>query len=86
MESGIGDLEEYLNANPEEVRRLAALVQVDDVNDAALALTEAPVRDVLLGQFSMDTFSRGALESFIPQFTAIANDREFVVVRYRLIH
>lgn len=78
MERGIGDLEEYLSANPEEVRRLAALVQVDDVNDAALALTEAPVRDILLGQFSMDTFSRGALESFIPQFTAIANDRDFV--------
>jgi signal transduction histidine kinase len=78
MDRGIEDLEGYLNANPEEVRRLAALVQVDDVNDAALALTEAPGREVLLGQFSLDTFSRGALESFIPQITAIAENRETV--------
>ena len=77
-EGGIEDLEEYLNANPEEVRRLATLVQVNDVNDAALALTEAPGRDVLIGRFAMDTFSRGSLESFIPQFMAIADDRESI--------
>jgi signal transduction histidine kinase len=77
-ESGINDLERYLMANPEEVRRLATLVRVNDVNDAALALTEAPARSVLLGYLTMDTFSRGALESFIPQFMAIANDRESV--------
>ncbi len=77
-EDGVDDLEAYLHANPEEVRRLAALVQVNDVNAAALALTEAPGRDVLVGRFAMDTFSRGALESFIPQFMAIANDLESV--------
>jgi len=77
-EGGAGDLEAYFHANPEEVRRLAALVQVNDVNAAALALTEAPGRDVLVGRFAMDTFSRGALESFIPQFMAIANDLESV--------
>ena len=53
-------------------------MQVNDVNDAALALTEAPGRDVLIGRFAMDTFSRGALESFIPQFMAIADDRESI--------
>ena len=77
-EGGVDDLEEYLEANPEEVRRLATLVRVNDVNDAALALTEAPGRDVLIGRFAMDTFSRGSLESFIPQFVAIADDRESV--------
>ena len=77
-DSGIGDLAEHFNSNPEEVRRLAALVRVKEVNDAAIALTEAPGRDVLIGCFSMDTFSRGALESFIPQFMAIADDRENV--------
>ena len=77
-EDGVDDLEAYLHANPEEVRRLAALVQVNDVNAAALALTEAPGRGVLVGRFAMDTFSRGALESFIPQFMAIANDLESV--------
>ena len=77
-EGGVGDLEAYFHANPEEVRRLAALVRVNDVNAAALSLTEAPGRDVLVGRFAMDTFSRGALESFIPQFMAIANDLESV--------
>jgi signal transduction histidine kinase len=77
-EGGVDDLESYLRANPEEVRRLAALVQVNDVNDAALELTEAPGRDVLIGRFAMDTFSRGALESFIPQFMAVADDCESI--------
>lgn len=75
---GIDDLDGYLRSNPEEVRRLAALVEVTDVNDAALRLTEAPDRAVLIGRFRMDTFSRGALESFIPQFMAVANRSETV--------
>jgi len=77
-DSGIADIEEYLTSHPEEVRRLAALVQITDVNDATVLLTEAPDRDLLLGNFSMDTFSRGALESFIAQFAGIANDAERV--------
>jgi signal transduction histidine kinase len=73
-DEGVEDLEAYLTNHPDEVRRLAMLVRVKDVNDAALRLTEAPSRSVLLGPFSMDTFSRGALESFIPQFLAVVND------------
>lgn len=75
---GVDDVESYLHSNPEEVRRLASLVEVKDVNDAAVHLTEAPDRSVLIGRFSMDTFSRGALESFIPQFVAVANDSETI--------
>ena len=75
-DQGIENLGTYFAENPEEVRRLATLVRVIDVNDAALRLTEAPNRSVLIGPFSMDTFSRGALESFIPQFLAITNDLE----------
>ena len=73
-DQGIEDLEAYLVDNPEEVRRLAGLVRVLDVNDAAVRLTEAPNRTFLVGRLSMDTSSRGALESFIPQFLAVAND------------
>jgi len=73
-DEGVEDLGAYLSENPEEVRRLATLVRVIDVNDAAVRLTEAPNRKVLMGPFSMDTFSRGALKSFIPQFLAIAHD------------
>jgi len=77
-DSGISDVEEYLTSNPEEVRRLAALVRITDVNEATVLLTEAPHRELLLGNFRMDTFSRGALDSFIAQFLAIANDIEKV--------
>lgn len=80
---GISDLAAYLEANPEEVRRLATLVRVTDVNDAAVRLTEAPDRNMLLGSFRMETFSRGALESFVSQFLAIANDTEKVSVELK---
>ncbi len=75
---GVEDLESYLRSNPEEVRRLATLVEVKDVNDAAVRLSDAPDRSVLIGRFGMDTFSRGSLESFIPQFVAVANNSETV--------
>jgi len=77
-DDGIEDLEAHFVENPEEVRRIASLVRVLDVNDAALRLTEAPSRNVLIGELPMDTFSRGALESFIPQFRAIVNDLDTV--------
>ncbi|MEN8234324.1 MAG: HAMP domain-containing sensor histidine kinase [Actinomycetota bacterium] len=73
---GITNLEAHLTENPEEVRRLASLVRVIDANDAAATLTEAPDRNLLIGPLPMDTFSRGALESFIPQFVAIADNSE----------
>lgn len=78
VDSEITDLAEYLASNPEEVRRLATLIQVTDVNDAAVRLTEAPDRDMLLGDLNMETFSRGALDSFISQFLGIVNDTEKV--------
>ena len=83
VDSGIADVQEYLTSNPEEVRRLATLIQITDVNDATVLLTEAPDRDLLLGNFSMDTFSRGALDSFIAQFAAIANDNERVTTELK---
>ncbi len=80
---GIGNFEEYLTENPEEVRRLASLVRIDDVNEAALHLTEAPDRSLLVGNLNMSTFSQGALESFIPQFAAIADDKEKTVTELK---
>lgn len=77
-DSGISDFERYFTSNPEEVRRLASLVRITDVNDATVLLTEAPDRDLLLGSFAMDTFSRGALDSFVSQFLGIVDDTERV--------
>ncbi|MEA3510324.1 MAG: HAMP domain-containing sensor histidine kinase [Actinomycetota bacterium] len=83
MDGGVTNVDEYLTSNPEEVRRLASLVQITDVNDATVLLTEAPDRSLLLGRFSMDTFSRGALDSFVAQFLAIANDTEKVTTELK---
>lgn len=82
-EQGITDLESYLSEKPEEVRRLAALVRVTDVNDAAVRLSETPDRELLIGPISMDTLSRGALDSFIPQFVAIVDDTDTVTVELK---
>ncbi|MEN8114998.1 MAG: HAMP domain-containing sensor histidine kinase [Actinomycetota bacterium] len=76
VDAGVTDLEAYLTQDPEEVRRLASLVRVTDVNDAAMRLTDAPSKGLLIGSLPMDTLSRGALESLIPQFVAIANNAE----------
>jgi len=83
VDGGVTDVADYLTSNPEEVRRLASLVQITDVNDATVLLTEAPDRSLLLGRFSMDTFSRGALDSFVAQFLAIANDAEKVTTELK---
>ncbi|MFV9672583.1 MAG: sensor histidine kinase [Acidimicrobiia bacterium] len=83
VDGGVTDVAEYLTSNPEEVRRLASLVQITDVNDATVLLTEAPGRNLLLGRFSMDTFSRGALDSFVAQFLAIANDADKVTTELK---
>lgn len=83
VDRGVTDVAEYLTSNPEEVRRLASLVQITDVNDATVLLTEAPDRNLLLGRFSMDTFSRGALDSFVTQFLAIADDTETVTTELK---
>lgn len=83
VNGGATDVEAYLISNPEEVRRLAALIQITDVNDATVRLTEAPNRDLLLGNFSMDTFSRGALDAFLAQFIGIVNDTEKVTTEVK---
>ena len=72
----VGDLAAHLRENPEEVRRLASLIRVTDVNEAATRLVEAPSSDLLIGPLPMDTFSRGAIDAFVSQFVAIANGEE----------
>jgi len=73
---GIGDLEGYLGEHPEEVERLACLVEVTDANNAAVHLTQRPVLEELLGPLDGQGLSSGALASLIPQFAAIWNDEE----------
>ncbi len=48
--AGIKDLRAYLNESPQEVARLAATIEVQHVNDAAVALFGAQNRDEFLGK------------------------------------
>lgn len=73
---GIRNLETYFEAHPEEVERLACLVEVTDANNAAVFLTRRPVLDDLLGPLDGHGLSSGALASLIPQFLAIWDDEE----------
>ncbi len=73
---GLGDLEAYLAANPDEIQRLASLVKVTDANRAAVQLTQRPMLEELLGPLDGPRLSSGALTSLVPQFLAIWNDEE----------
>ncbi len=75
---GVGQLEPYLAEHPDEVGRLASMVEVTDANNAALHLTRRPALDELLGPLDGDRLSSGALASLVPQFLAIWHDEETV--------
>ena len=49
-EQGVGDLKEYLNTHPEETARLARLVSVTRVNQAAVLVYQAGSPQDLLGR------------------------------------
>ena len=74
--TGLKDVESYFGEHPEEVVRLACLVEVTDANNAAVHLTRRPVLDELIGPLDGHGLSSGALASLIPQFAAIWNDEE----------
>jgi signal transduction histidine kinase len=73
---GVDDLEAYLDEHPEEINRLASLVEVTDANNAAVRLTQRPLLEDLLGPLDGDRLSSGALASLVPQFVAIWHDEE----------
>ncbi|MES2151785.1 MAG: CHASE domain-containing protein [Pseudomonadota bacterium] len=69
--NGVGELAAYLASRPAEVRRLAALVRVTDVNAAALAQVGAADKELsLLGLAQV--FADAAQPSFIAALAALA--------------
>jgi signal transduction histidine kinase len=75
-DDGIRNLEPYLIEHPDEVKRLASLVEVTDANLAAVQLMQRPDLEELLGPLEGDRMSSGALAALVPQFLAIWNDQE----------
>jgi diguanylate cyclase (GGDEF)-like protein len=76
--SGIDDLPAYLQANPSQLRRLASLVRILDVNAAALEQVAAPVGRKDLGALTLaQNFDSSALPNFARAVTALAQGQHF---------
>jgi len=77
---GVTDLERYLHQHPEELRHVAGLIEVTNVNAAAVTLMEADDRSDIVGMLQSDRLGLLVLESFIPQLMAIWNGQDQAVI------
>jgi len=76
--SGVEDLEGYLQANPSQLRRLASLVRIMDVNAAALEQVAAPPGRKDLGALTLaQNFDATAMPNFARALTALARGQHF---------
>nr|WP_315401390.1 CHASE domain-containing protein [uncultured Duganella sp.] len=76
--SGVDDIERYLGANPSQVRRLASLVRVLDVNAAALRQIGAePGRKDLAVIGLAQNFGAAAMPAFARALTALLRGERF---------
>jgi diguanylate cyclase (GGDEF)-like protein len=76
--SGIDDLARYLQANPSQLRRLASLVRILDVNAAALEQVGAPPGRKDLTALSLaQNFDAAAMPNFALAVAALAQGRHF---------
>ena len=75
-QNGVIDLWQYLNKNKHLAWKLAAMVEVKQVNEATLALFHANTKDELSGSIDK-TFGLGAIEVFIKELCAIWEGKKF---------
>jgi len=76
--SGVDDLGRYLQANASQLRRLAGLVRIVDVNAAALAqVGAAPGRHEAAQLTLAQNFDEAAMPSFALALTALAQGQHF---------
>lgn len=74
---GVEDFDAYFRSRPEELRALADLVRVLEVNDAVVDLLRAPDRSVLLGGLSIG-FDEESYSTFSEELARIARgERRF---------
>jgi diguanylate cyclase (GGDEF)-like protein len=77
-QSGIEDLPRYLQANPSQLRRLASLVRILDVNAAALEQVGAEAGRKDLSRLTLaQNFDATAMANFALAVTALAQGRHF---------
>ncbi|HEX8404840.1 MAG TPA: sensor domain-containing diguanylate cyclase, partial [Duganella sp.] len=76
--SGVDDMARYLEANPSQVRRLASLVRILDVNAAALQqIGAAPGRKDVSAIGLAQNFDAGAMANFAGAVAALARGEHF---------
>jgi diguanylate cyclase (GGDEF)-like protein len=76
--SGVDDLAAYLQANPSQLRRLASLVRITDVNAAALEQVAAPPGRKDLTRLTLaQNFDAAAMSNFASAVTALAQGQHF---------
>lgn len=76
--SGVTDLRAYLDANPEEVDKGVALIEVTNANEAAARLVGAPDEAALLGPLRPERIGHQSVPSFLAQFQAIWDEQDSV--------
>nr|WP_315259644.1 CHASE domain-containing protein [uncultured Duganella sp.] len=75
---GIDNLEAYLLANPSQLRRLASLVRIVDVNAAALQQVAAPQGRKNVGELTLaQNFDAAAMPNFARAVSALAQGQQF---------
>ncbi len=74
-ESGIEDFEEYFKENPEETRKFTELVEIEDVNKAALEMFKAENKEEIAENFDK-ILKDEAEEGVIKELVAVANDED----------
>jgi diguanylate cyclase (GGDEF)-like protein len=76
--SGIEDLPAYLQANPSQLRRMASLVRILDVNAAALEQVAAPPGRKDIGALTLaQNFDSTAMPNFARALAALAQGQHF---------
>ncbi len=78
--SGVEDLREHLDQHPDEADFGASLIDVTDVNPAALELLGAGSREQLVGPITPETITADTRASFVETFIAIWEGRDRAVV------
>ncbi len=79
---GVADLRAYLAEHPDKVRDAVSLIEVKNVNDAAVELVGFP-REALLGRLSMDRIVDDSPETIIEEIMSVWEGRAWLRVDLR---
>ncbi|GEM_PF-1467078 len=74
-DSGIKDLDSYFDENPDEIKKCAELLDIDDVNEATLENFEADSKEEMMDNFDK-IFKEDSLQGLKKEILAVANQEK----------